>query len=474
MSNQLNGNTKISYGMGQIAWASKDTCFQFFLFFYYTQMLGLSPSLAGLAALLALVADGISDPIIGQVSDHWRSKRWGRRHPFMIASVVPFCLSLVAIFNPPAELTESGLFLWYLGWAICVRTFLTLFTVPHMALGAELSEDYSERTSIAVYRNIIAYLGGLSIQVIAWFLLIPTAIAAGSMIDGYRHVGYVGAVLAFMGMVWSILGTKSQIPRLVAVPRTHKAEPWYFAFVNLAGLLRSQSARSVLLGSLTMATSIGISSTMLLHINTYFYGFSSEQIGVFMLCIMLSLVPASWMAMKGTQWFGKRKAVLYLLIGAACIGPMPVLLHLYGLTPENGSGALLAVVCAFLVVHQAFYIAQINVVAAIIPDVVDEIELDTGMRQEGILNSAIMLTQKVTFGFGAFFAGIAIELSGFKGVTSQADVSVDMLTRLAWMFGPGLSVLIILAAYCYSRYRVDHKRYDEIRGQLDVARKVIT
>lgn len=471
MSNQLTGSTKISYGLGQVAWASKDTCFQFFLFFYYTQMLGLSPSLAGLAALLALVADAISDPIIGQVSDHWRSQRWGRRHPFMIASVVPFCLSLVAIFNPPAELTGYGLFLWYLGWAIAVRTFLTLFTVPHMALGAELTEDYSERTSIAVYRNLIAYLGGLSIQVVAWFVLIPTAIAAGHIIEGYRQIGYVGAVLAFVCMLFSILGTKSHIPRLVAVPRKQESQPWYFAFANLMGLLRIQSARAVLLGSLVMATTVGVSSTMLLHINTYFYGFSSEQMGVFMLAIVLSLVPASWMAMKGTQWFGKPISVIYLLVAAACVGPMPVLLHLYGLTPENGSGALLAVVCSFIVLHQAFYIAKLNVVAAIIPDVVDEIELETGVRQEGILNSAMMLTQKVTFGLGAFFAGVAIELSGFKGVTSVADMSADMLTRLAWMYGPGLSLMLLLSAYCYSRYKVNHQRYDEIRIQLESARE---
>lgn len=470
MSNQLSGNTKVSYGMGQISWAAKDTCFQFFLFFYYTQMLGLSPSLAGLAALLALVADGISDPIIGQISDHWRSKRWGRRHPFMIVSVIPFCLSLLAIFNPPADLTESGLFFWYLGWAIGVRTFLTLFSVPYMALGAELTEDYRERTSIAVYRNILAYLGGLSIQVTAWFLLIPTAIAAGHMVDGYRNVGYVGALLAFIAMSWSILGTRSHIPRLVAMPRKQEAQPWYFAFINLVGLLRSQSARAVLLGSLVMATTVGVSSTMLLHINTYFYGFSSEQIGVFMLCIVLSLMPASWLAVKGTQWFGKPKSVIYLLCAAACTGPIPVLLHLYDLTPENGSYALVFVICSFVVINQAFYIAKINVVAAMIPDVVDEIELATGTRQEGILNSAIMLTQKVTFGLGAFFAGIVIELSGFKGVSSAADVSPDMLERLAWMYGPGLSAMLLLAAYCYSRYRVDQQRYAEIRMQLDATR----
>ena len=74
--------TKFTYSLGQFSWAAKDTSFHYFLFFYYTQFLGLSASLAGLAALLALTADAISDPVVGQVSDNWRGGKWGRRHPF--------------------------------------------------------------------------------------------------------------------------------------------------------------------------------------------------------------------------------------------------------------------------------------------------------------------------------------------------------------------------------------------------------
>ena len=72
---KLNKKTRFSYGVGQVAFSAKDTCFQFFLFFYYTQIFGLSASLAGLAALLALVADGISDPIIGQISDNFKKDK---------------------------------------------------------------------------------------------------------------------------------------------------------------------------------------------------------------------------------------------------------------------------------------------------------------------------------------------------------------------------------------------------------------
>ena len=186
---QLPFRTKFSYSLGQFAWGAKDTSFHYFLFFYYTQFLGLSASLAGLAALLALVADAISDPIIGQVSDNWKGGKWGRRHPFMAAAIVPFPLFLIAIFNPPEGLSQQLLFAWYLGNAIIIRTFLTLFTVPHLALGAELSEDYEERTSIATFRNLMGYTGGLSIQVIAWFVLIPAATAAGMVATGYRNVG---------------------------------------------------------------------------------------------------------------------------------------------------------------------------------------------------------------------------------------------------------------------------------------------
>jgi GPH family glycoside/pentoside/hexuronide:cation symporter len=163
----LSARTKLAYSMGQLSWAAKDTSFQFFLFFYYTQFLGLSAGLAGLAALLALIADAISDPILGQVSDNWKAGKWGRRHPFMAFAIIPFPLFLIGIFNPPADLTQYQLFGWYLGNAIIIRTFLTVFTVPHLALGAELSDDYEERTSVATYRTLVAYAGGLSIQIIA-------------------------------------------------------------------------------------------------------------------------------------------------------------------------------------------------------------------------------------------------------------------------------------------------------------------
>ena len=105
----MNLLTKLSYGVGQLSDGVKQSAFTTFLFFYYNQVLGLSGSLAGMAALLALLADAITDPMIGQLSDRFQS-RWGRRHPFMLAGAIPFGIAIVVLFTPPDGLDQIQLF----------------------------------------------------------------------------------------------------------------------------------------------------------------------------------------------------------------------------------------------------------------------------------------------------------------------------------------------------------------------------
>jgi GPH family glycoside/pentoside/hexuronide:cation symporter len=465
----LTFRTKFTYSLGQFSWAAKDTAFHYFLFFYYTQFLGLSASLAGLAALLALTADAISDPIVGQVSDNWRGGKWGRRHPFMAAAIVPFPLFLIAIFNPPESLSQYQLFGWYLANAIIIRTFLTLFTVPHLALGAELSEDYEERTSIATFRNLLGYTGGLSIQLVAWFILIPTATAAGMVSDGYRNVGFVAAALAVVGMVAAFWGTRDRIQYLAKISEAQQARPWYYAFADVVTMLKNHSARIYLSANLVLIVAVGVSNTMLLHINNFFYGFSSQQTGIFMLCIFLCLLPAAWISKHFVHRFGKERGVIRLICCMAVIGPMPVMLHLYGFTPPSGSTGLLAVVCFFIVMHQSLYIANANIAGGMVPDIADELALKSGMRQEGIINSGMMLAQKMTFGLGAFFAGIAIDFAGMEGVTEASQVTGVMMERLAWVYGPGLMCATFLVALIYSRYTLTRTRLEDIRRQLAIS-----
>ncbi|MFT7112887.1 MAG: GPH family glycoside/pentoside/hexuronide:cation symporter, partial [Porticoccaceae bacterium] len=130
----LSLHTKFAYGIGNLAERLKNAGFDTFLFFYFTQVMGLSGSLTGVAILIALIFDAITDPLIGSLSDNWKG-RGGRRHPFMYAAALPLAIAYVALFNPPTSFGQMGLFIWLTLGAIAVRAAMTLYHVPYLALG---------------------------------------------------------------------------------------------------------------------------------------------------------------------------------------------------------------------------------------------------------------------------------------------------------------------------------------------------
>jgi len=132
---------KLFFGVGQIAEGLKNRTFETFLFFYYVQVLGLSPGLAGLAMLIAVISDAVTDPLVGTLTDGHRS-RMGRRHPFMYGAAIPLGLLFILMFNPPDSLGEQGLFAWLTVGSVLARTALSFYHVPHMALGAEGTRPY--------------------------------------------------------------------------------------------------------------------------------------------------------------------------------------------------------------------------------------------------------------------------------------------------------------------------------------------
>lgn len=470
---QLTKTDKASYALGQLPWSAKDVCFNFFIFFYYTQVLGLSPSLAGLGALLAIVFDALSDPFVGQLSDNYKSKNWGRRHPFMIAATVPFCLGLVAMFYPPAGLSQAGLFSWFLVVAVVVRTSLSFFSIPFIALGAELSEDYLERTSIMVTRTTFGYGSAILIQVAAWFYFLPRAAAAGDSAAGYQHIAVFSALCSLLAMAACIWATRRHIARLPATSSEQQAIPWHTAIANIVALLKVPAVRILLGGSLIMLGVMGLANTMLIHVNTFFYGFNNQQTGIFMLCVLAALLPSSWLAMQFAGRYGKRGAMVRLNVIVSLLGPVPILLHLGGWIGSSGSALLLTVVGGFVFVHQAFFIAQLGINGSMLPDIVDERELSNGLRQEGMITSAFMLIQKFVFGIAVFLAGVAVEFAGFSGTVDPSQVTEQMLFRLAIVYGPVLALIGLSAALVYHRYPISRVRYAAIRNELEQKRAAL-
>jgi GPH family glycoside/pentoside/hexuronide:cation symporter len=165
----LSLHTKFAYGVGNLAERLKNTGVDTFLCFYFTQVMGLSGTLAGVAILIALVFDAITDPLIGSLSDNWKG-RGGRRHSFMYAAALPLAIAYFILFNPPASSGQMDLFIWLTVGAIAVRAAMTLYQVPYLALGAELSNDYHERTSIVSWRTVLGFTLSAGCSLLAYLV----------------------------------------------------------------------------------------------------------------------------------------------------------------------------------------------------------------------------------------------------------------------------------------------------------------
>ncbi len=206
--------TKTAFGVGAIAEGAIGIAFASFTMLFYHNQLSVSGTLVGAAVMLALVVDAVSDPVIGSLSDRWRS-RWGRRHPFLFVAPIPLSACFVAIFNPPEALSEWQLFGWLATFAILMRTALTFYHVPHLALGAELSSDYIERTRVMSHNAIYSLVGGALAFFLGWTWIGATEGGISSR-SAFGALGAGVAIVSALAIFVSAWFTRDRIPTLSA------------------------------------------------------------------------------------------------------------------------------------------------------------------------------------------------------------------------------------------------------------------
>ncbi|WP_372783909.1 MFS transporter [Litorivivens sp.] len=464
----MKATTKIGYGVGQLADGVKQGAFVTFLFFYYNQVLGLSGSLAGTASLLALMIDAITDPMVGQISDNWRS-RWGRRHPFMVAGSVPFCIAVVMLFNPPDGLGQTGLFWWLLGGAVSVRLMLTLFFVPHLSLGSEMVRDYHDRTSLIGYRVFFSYLGSLVVSVVGFAVFFPpTESFSNGMLNPANYGGF-GLFVGLLGtgaMLWCIVSTFHVIPSLKPPAEQRNTRNPLFAVVDVFTSLREKAFRVLFFGTLMFNVLAGVSLTLLVYVATYVFGFDSKQLALLATSPLVGIMLASTIAQTLSRKFDKRLASGLCSLTGAILSSTPMLLFLAGSLDNMEVQDRLWLVYLFNGAAQGFFIAFVILLDSMLSDTADEHEVNTGRREEGLFFAARSFATKASYGLGSFFAGIALDIIAFPRGVAPADVATDSITRLAIVAGPLLTLLFVFVLVIIRRYPLDAARYQEIEIAL--------
>ncbi len=158
----IQAKEKFFYASGAMANGIKSDAFTFFLLFFYSNVIGLTPALASLAIFIALMIDALTDPLMGVISDRTKH-RLGKRHPYFLLGMIPMSLSYFMLFSIQSswDLPQHYLFAWMLTFTLLTRLGMTIFDVPHRSLGSEMTRSYTERTSIFAAREMMGWMGGL-------------------------------------------------------------------------------------------------------------------------------------------------------------------------------------------------------------------------------------------------------------------------------------------------------------------------
>jgi len=465
---------KIGWGFGEIAPTAKNIIFGTFLLFYFTAVVGMEPFHVGVALGIALLFDAVSDPLVGSISDNWHSS-WGRRHPLMIISVLPLCLSLYLLFRSPDDLNPGQQFFWLLVFTILVRTFLTFFQVPFKALGAEMSTDYAERSRIFSYQTLFGWFCGVGLTIYAYNSIFATSDTYTNGLlnpEAYPRLATTAILLIFIGIIVSF-STTLKLGSSLPQPVTRTPFSFGRTFDELTTALKNYNFRILISAIMVQGAVSGTVGAMGLHMQTYFWGLVPSQIQWFAIAGGISVIFVFTLVQLVASRFDKRDLVIALGAFSVADGLIMITLKLLDVLPDNSAWIYLPMLVTTWTMGQIANQISGIMHSSMIADVVDENEVLTGKRQEGVFFSALSFSGKAVSALGTMIGGAILSYVDFPVGATVDNVPAETIFNMGMINGPILHLFYFVPLIIYTRYGLTRVRHAEVRKEL-AELKVVT
>jgi GPH family glycoside/pentoside/hexuronide:cation symporter len=416
-----------------------------YLMKFSTDVLLIAPGAMGLIFGLSRIWDAVSDPLAGYLSDR-TGTRMGRRRPWLLATIVPIVVIYLMMWSPPATLSGPLLLVWMSIGVFGFYTTMTMFTVPHASLGAELSTRYDERNRIFGIRQI-SFISGAFLALIAMAVIIG---AERPRIAAPR-VALVASLITGCLILWAVVRVRER-----AEYQGRGATSPLSAFRDVA---RNPHAR--LLFVVLLIEHLGVAAMTILtpYAAQYIVG-TPEKTPVFILCYMgasAATVPI-WVRLAGRV--GKRNLWCFsmtltgLSFGGMFLAQMGDVLLVCVLAAFGGAGGGCGSVVG----------------PSIQADVIDYDEYRTGERKEGAYFSTWSFVLKGSSGIMFLMTGLALQLSGFVPGVEQAEPA-RLAIRSLFALVP--LVCFLMGALLLTRFSLNREQHAEVRAALEARRKTV-
>ncbi|MCC5638692.1 MFS transporter [Nostoc sp. CHAB 5844] len=461
LSAKLNFKTKLAYGAGDLGPAITANISIFFLLVFFTNVAGLPAGLAGSVLLIGKIWDAVNDPFVGMLTDKTKSRRWGRRLPWMLYGAIPFGIFFFLQWIVPQFSSDRSTNIWALFWYYVViglisQVFYTVVNLPYTAMTPELTQDYDERTSLNSFRFTFSIGGSIVSLILAQIVFSQIA----DRQQQYFVLAVICTVIAVVSLYWCIFGVRDRILAFEA-KRIQLEEPPSLPFLEQLKIVFTNRPFLFVI-SIYLFSWLGVQITA--SIIPYFVincmGLKEADVPTVMIAVQGTALIMLFVWSALSKKLGK-KLVYFLGMSLWIIAAA----GLFFLQPGQLVLMYVMAVMAGVGVSTAYLVPW-----SMIPDVIELDELQTGQRREGIFYGFMVLLQKFGLAFGLFLVGNALQAAGFKeAVAGQSTLPIQpesALTAIRLAVGPLPTVCLICGLVLTYFYPITREMHAEILLKL--------
>ena len=276
----------------------------------------------------------------------------------------------------------------------------------------------------------------------------------------YPAYALTACIIMVIAIIVSSLGTHRFIPYLSSPPLDRKLS----LRSSVAEMLESMRNRSFIVITLSTFFNFGaggVVTNMNFYLSTFFWDLSAHEIFILTMALIPVPLVAMFLAPYLGRRFGKRQATLGLWVLSLVVNWIPLTLRLMGLFPPNHSPFLVPILLWFGLFGSILAAANSIVMLSMMADIVEDSQLRTGRRSEGLFFSANAFVQKAVSGLGGLISGIILAIAHFPATAKPGQLPPGVVTHLAWIYMPivlGMYALSMLTIAFYTITRESHER----------------
>jgi glycoside/pentoside/hexuronide:cation symporter, GPH family len=463
----------VTYSMGDCAVSLVMNSLFGFAMMYYTDALGLKPSLAGVAMFLAFIWDGITDPVMGHLTDNTRS-RFGKRHPYMLIGGLGLIISFYFLWMVPGVFKENMTVLfWYLVVVnLLVRTFYTIFNIPFTALGFQICTDYVGRTRLQGVRNILGMATNLCGPALSWLIFFGNneVTRATNKPANYVNMGTSFAIAASIFFIIVLFSTMKYMKDSRDIKITGNSVKGFA--IDMKEIILDRYPRWAFAFVFIVILGIGLVGTFQIYLYEHFLKLEGAQKTIAHGGTMVGMALGAAMASRLVKHFDKKKSIAMAAIWGVFCNIILAILFLPGwLKPDHAItffGINIPIVfMAFVFFHSSYWLGNgimLPISMSMMADVSEINEIKTGINKDGGYSAVYTFIANFAGGIASLFTGYALTMIGYVEGTEQTQ-SFEFgwrLCTLTFIVGPFVS---LIALAFIMKYPVTESLLGKIRSQ---------